>query len=157
MSTFTYKFPNKMFFDAPELFLLLRKLWWSCSTGVNRFGPKRQLLDIDNPKLCPFYDQYIYNNKQLSDSLASDKSLDETINEFLWTIGMPDEEWIEFEKELLVYATNNMVKISAYIESPYVTVYETTEVGVVLYFHGLHIILSYVSYVFSKFTLFCGR
>ena len=128
ISTFTYKFPNKMFLKSPELFLLLRKLWWSCRSSHNKCGPKRQLLNTDNPGLCPFYDGYIYNNQQLSDFLASDKPLDKPIIEFLWAIGMPDGNWTVFEQELMVYATNNMVKISAYIESPYVTVYETTQV-----------------------------
>ena len=128
ISTFTYKFPNKMFLNSPELFLLIRKLWWSCRPSHNKFGPKRQLLDTDYPGLCPFYDGYIYNNQELSNFLASDKPLDQSINKFLWGIDMPDGNWTKFEQELMVYATNNMVKISAYIESPYVTVYETTEV-----------------------------
>ena len=129
-----------MFLTSPELFLLIRKLWWSCHPGQNKFGPKRQLLDIDYPGLCPFYDKYIYSNQRHSDFLASDQPLDKSINEFLWSIGLPDnydekdnnsdKEWKVFEQELLAYATNNMVKISAYIESSYVTVYETTQVRV---------------------------
>ena len=91
ISTFTYKFPNKMFLTSPELFLLLRKLWWSCRSSPNKFGPKRELLNTDYPGLCPFYDKYVYSNKQHSDFLASDKPLDTSINDFLWSIGLPDE------------------------------------------------------------------
>ena len=138
ISTFTYKFPNNMFLKSPELFLLIRKLWWSCRSSHNKFGPKRQLLDTEHPGLCPFYDGYIYNTQQLSDFLASDKPLDKPINEFLWAIGMLDGNWTVFEQELMVYATNNMAKISAYIESPYVTVYETTPVDLCRFFVRYH-------------------
>ena len=116
---------------SPDMFLLIRKLWWSCRKSPNKFGLKRHFLDTDNPGLCPFYDQFIYNNQPFSDFLASDKGLDGPINEFLWAIGMEDNEWFDFEEKLLAYATSNLVKISAYIESPYVTVYQTTEVRVV--------------------------
>ena len=58
---------------------------------------------------------------------------------------MTDGNWTIFEQELLLYATNNMVKISVFIESPYVTVYETTEVR-----------FAY-NFVVVEFTLFCAR
>ena len=124
ISSFTYKFPSKMFLNSPELVLLIRKLSWSCQSS----NPKRQLLDLDYPRLCPLYDRYIYSNQQINNFLASDKPLNVPVNKFLWDINIPDDDWTIFEQELMLYAFNNLVKLTAYIESPYVTVYETTEV-----------------------------
>ena len=130
VSTFTYKFPNKMFLQSEDLFLLIRKLSWSCRNTPTRFGPKRSFLEIDFPKLCGFFDQYVYNNQGVNEHLESDKPLtsNETLSKFLRDIKIPVTDWETWKKSLLLYATNNMVKITAYIESPYVTVFETSQV-----------------------------
>ena len=45
-----------------------------------------------------------------------------------YSFGMNETEAANFKQDLMTYATNNMVKITTYIESPYVNTYQTDEV-----------------------------
>ena len=136
VSTSTYKFPNKMFLRSPEMFILIKKLVWSCQANPTRFGPKRRLLDIEYPRLCSVYDQFVYSNKVIMEYLSVDPSMVGTISELLteygykgpYSFGMNETEAANFKEDLMTYATNNMVKINTYIESPYVNTYQTDEV-----------------------------
>ena len=117
-----------MFLASSDLFLLLKKLASSCQTNATRFGPKRQLLDIDHPGLCPFYDQYVYNDQNVTLFLASDMPKTYTIIDIFRLINMSSADLKIFKQELMTYANKNMVKITAYIASPYATTYQTNEV-----------------------------
>ena len=140
--TSTYKLPNKMFLRSKEMFILIKKLTWSCTANKTRFGPKRRLLDIKYPRLCTFYDNFFYNNQDIMEYLDTDQPLFGTISEFLtlyspvddfvwpYSLGMNDSEMAVFSEELLSYATDNLVMISAFIESPYVKTYQTDQVGI---------------------------
>jgi hypothetical protein len=147
ISTSTYKFPNKMFLASRDLFLLLKKLTMSCQTKATRFGPKRRLLDIDHPGLCPFYDQYVYNDQNVRLFLASDMPKSYTMNDIFRLINMSSEDLVTFKQELMTYATKNMVKITAYIESPYVKTYQTNEVMNVLLSSIITIILQVMTVI----------
>ena len=142
VSTSTYKFPNKMFLRSKEMFVLVKKLVWSCTANVTRFGPKIRLLDIKYPRLCSFYDQFIYSNQDIMEYLDKDPPLFGTISEFLTqyspvedyvfpnSLGMNNTEMAQFSKELLNYGEDNLVVISAFMESPYVKTYQTDQVGI---------------------------
>ena len=109
---------------------MLQKLFWSCHRNATRFGPKRHLIDIEYPNLCAFYDQFVYNNEQASKDLGGDTLLVRSISHFLFNVlEMNSTQVTSFRKELMIYATNNLIMISAHIDSPYVSMYETSQVS----------------------------
>ena len=117
ISTSTYKFPNKMFFNSPDSLLLLQKLAGYCRNDLTHYGPKRPLLDTEYPFLCPFFDRMDIN-----------VDLNSTALDFFQSLNMTRSEKASFKRELMHYAVNNLVKITAYIESPYISEYQTDEV-----------------------------
>ena len=130
VSTSTSKFPNKRFLNNPEFIVMLQKLFWSCHRNETRFGPKRRLIDIEYPNLCAFYDQFVYNNQQASNDLGGDALLVHSIPHFLFNVlDMNTTQVTSFRKEVMIYATNNLIMISAHIDSPYVSMYETSQVS----------------------------
>ena len=118
ISTSVYKFPNKMFLNSPDSLLLLQKLAHYCQHNMTHFGPKRRLLDEEYPLICPFFDN-INNGLDLYNDAAM----------FYHSSNMTATATDLFKRELMRYSTNNFVKITAYIESPYVSEYQTDEVG----------------------------
>ena len=149
ISTSTYKFPNKMFLASRDLFLLLKKLATSCQTNATRFGPKRRLLDIDHPGLCPFYDRYVYSDQNVTSVLATDMPKACTMNQIFSLLNMSSADLKIFKQELMVYATKNMVRITAYIESPYVKTFQTNEVVIIF----IKFIITIIPQVMTLITL----
>ena len=96
--------------------MLMHKLALYCQNN-SHFGPKRPLLESEYPLLCPFFDRI-------------DTNFDLYINaiEFFRSSNMTTSEKDSFKRELLHYAVNNLVKITAYIDSPYVSEYQTDQV-----------------------------
>ena len=131
ITTSAYKFPNMMFLNSPELFRLIQKLSWSCQKNLTRFGPKRRFLDIQHPRLCPLFDEHIYTNLTLTAYLLTVEplALPATKLDLQDILQTTPAQTAEFKQELLQYATNNLVKITAFVDSPYVTKFETVEVG----------------------------
>ena len=117
ISMSTYKFPNKMFLNSPDFLLLVKKLAVYCQNETTHYGPKRPLLDTEYPLLCPFFDR-----------VDTNIHLNGTALDFFRSLNMTKSEEASFKKELMHYAVNNLVKITAYIESPYVSEYQTDEV-----------------------------
>ena len=115
--TSTYKFPNKMFLNSPDSLLLIQKLAVYCQNDMTHFGPKRPLLDSEYPLLCPFLDRIDINI-----------DLNSTALDLFNSLNMTTSEKASFKRELIHYAVNNLVKITAYIKSPYVSQYQTDEV-----------------------------
>ena len=122
------------------MFILIKKLFWSCQLNPTKFQPKRHLLDRKYPRLCFFYDQFVYSNQDFTKYLTGDPQLIGTIFELLTkydgypypypsSFGMNETEAVMFQEDLMTYATNNMIKITTYIESPYVSKYQTDQVG----------------------------
>ena len=126
----TYKFPNKMFLNSPELLYVMRKLFWSCQMNITGFGQKRDLLIVDYPALCSFYDDYFYNNEGMTAFLSSTGVLtrEYSLSSLTAELNMTSEHLKRFKEQLLIYATNNLVRIRAYLGSPYVSTFETDEV-----------------------------
>ena len=65
MEISSVRFPNLEFVDRPEFWKVARKLFWSCYHGLTRHGGKRKRMDANYPELCPFYDNYFYNNVKI--------------------------------------------------------------------------------------------
>ena len=120
ISTSTYNFPNKMFLNSPDSLLLIHKLAMYCQND-SHFGPKRPLLDTEYPLLCPFFDR-----------INTNIDLNRTASDFFHSLNMTTLEKTSFKRELMHYAVNNLVKITAYIESPYVSEYQTDQVWLLL-------------------------
>ena len=117
ISTSTYKFPNKMFLNSPDALLLLQKLAVYCQNNMTHFGPKRRLLDEEYPLICPFFD-----------NMNNDIDLHNDATMFYHSTKMTPAQTELFKTELMRYSMTNLVKITAYIESPYVSEYQTDEV-----------------------------
>ena len=122
ISTSTFNFPNKMFLNSPDSLLLIHKLAVYCQNNVTHFGPKRPLLDTEYPRLCPFFDR-----------IDANIDLNGTAFDFFRSLNMTRSEKDSFKRQLMAYAVNNLVKITAYIESPYVSEYQTDEVWILLF------------------------
>ena len=128
ISTSASTFPNRMFLNSPDFFLVLRKLWWSCQPLRNKFGPKRVKLDEVYPNLCQFYDSFIYPNMEVNNSLANTSfTLDVPISVFLKQLNMTPADLDLFQKIMLKYSEKNLVKITAYIEKVFAEQYVTDE------------------------------
>ena len=126
----TFKFPNKMFLSSPDLLYVMRKLFWSCQINMTSFGHKRDLLKADYPVLCSFYDDYVYNNEEMTEFLSSNGVLtrEYSLSDLTAELNMTSVQQKSFKGQLLAYATNNLVRIRAYLGSPYVSTFETDEV-----------------------------
>ena len=123
------KFPNKMFVHSEDFFLVIRKLWWTCTNTTNKFGPKRKMLEVEYPDLCLFYDDYIYPDQSLNNLLKdSSSTVDVPVQDFLVRINMTEVEMDRFKNVLLEYCRNNLVKVVTYIEKVYAEKYKTDEV-----------------------------
>ena len=122
------QFPNNMFAKSSDFYLVLRKLWWSCQPGKNKFGPKREILDVEFPNLCRFYDDFVYKNK-ISSGLLNDTSFfpDYPVQVFLKDINMTATDLDSFKKEVLAYSRKNLIKITAYIEKVFAAQYVTDQ------------------------------
>ena len=59
--------------------------------------------------------------------------LNGTALDFFRSLNITRSEEASFKRELMHYAVNNLVKITAYIESPYVSEYQTDEVWLFLF------------------------
>ena len=117
ISTSTYNFPNKMFLNSPDSFLLIQKLAVYCQNDMTHYGPKRPPLDTEYPLLCPFFDR-----------IDTNIDLNSTASDFFHSLNTTTSEKASFKRQLMHYAVNNLVKITAYIESPFVSEYQTDEV-----------------------------
>ena len=111
----------------------MRRLYWTCQTNMTRFGPKRPLMDRHYPGLCTYFDEFVYPNPKTSSDL-SDGPMDSTITNFLETLkdgdgeAMEDSRKEDFKMKLTTYASRNLIRIKAFMESPYVTSFLTQEV-----------------------------
>ena len=119
----SYSFPNQMFLNSYDIVQLIKKLFQSCSTTEGIYGPKRSLLDHIYPNLCPFFDKIDPSalNTERKGYFSFEKAFE--------NLKMSDTELDMFKRELMVYASQNLVKINAFIDSPYISKYQTDEVS----------------------------
>ena len=119
-----------MFLNSEDIIKLIQKLGVACDPLVKMYGPKRPLLDAQYPKLCPFFDQINH------EGLAADKDASFTVHHFFKGLNLSSNELATLKEQLMAYASDNLVKINAFLDSPYLSKYETDEVSLLpLDFH----------------------
>ena len=146
LSVSTLKFPNKQFPNSPEFVAIVKKLYWSCRDNKTRFGYKRRGIMKAFPGLCGFYDELFYSNAALSEALHKEDQLlllgflnDQGSSMEIWTAfdiaddlvlkyNLTLQQYTEFQEAVLAYCKANLVKIIAYMPSPYITTYKTDQV-----------------------------
>ena len=119
-----YKFPNEMFLNSEDIIRLVKKLAVACDPLVKMYGPKRPLLDARYPKLCPIFDQIS------NDDLAANVDAGFTVHHFFKGLNLSRDELASLKEQLMAYASDNLVKINAFLDSPYLSKYKTEEVSV---------------------------
>ena len=90
----------------------------------SRGGPNRPLLDAQYAKLYPFFDQIS------NEDLAADVDASFTVHNFFKGLNLSSKELAALKKQLMTYASDNLVKINAFLDSPYLSKYKTEEVSV---------------------------
>ena len=160
VSVSSTKFPNTEFKRSPDFAKIVKKLYWSCKesttrwkslifdTGLfseTRFGFKRRLLNTTFPGLCDYYDQYFYQNTQITKQIEDENDAiirfftnDEeeyfgvegfsTLAEVKSLTNMPTEDFQNFKTIVLDYCKENLAKVVAFFPSPYVKKYILEEV-----------------------------
>ena len=81
------------------------------------YGPKRPLLDAHYPKLCPLFDL-----------IAARMNTESGVYEFYQSIDLNATTLVAFKQELMTYASENLIKINAFLDSPYLSKFLTDEV-----------------------------
>ena len=81
------------------------------------YGPKRPLLDDQYPKLCPLFDL-----------IAARINTESGVYEFYQSIDLNATTLVAFKQELMTYASENLIKINAFLDSPYLSKFLTDEV-----------------------------
>ena len=112
-----------MFLNSEDIIKMVKKLGIACNPLIKIFGPKRPLLDAQYPKLCPFFDQIS------NEGLAEDVDASFTVHHFFKGLNLSSEDLATLKEQLMVYASNNLVKINAFLDSPYLSKFKTDEVS----------------------------
>ena len=81
-------------------------------------------MDQRYPELCPIF------NGITDKELAAEVNETFTVAQFFESFDLSDEELLQFKDQLMEYATDNLVKINAFMDSPYLTMYQTDEVAI---------------------------
>ena len=113
-----YRFPNKNFLDSDDILPLIKKLALFCNTSILDYGPKRRLLDAQYPKLCP-----------ILDLIAPEKQETFVVYDFYQSTNFNETTFAELRQELMNYASENLIKMNAFLDSPYLSKYLTDEVN----------------------------
>ena len=111
-----------MFLRSEEVIKLVKKLGTMCNSGK----PRRALLNIRYPDICPFFDGIS------QEDLAAEVNTIFTVDQFFTDLNMTSNDLQKFKEQLLAYASGNLVKINAFFDSPYLSKYQTDEVTVLL-------------------------
>ena len=118
-----FKFPNKMFLYSEDVIQLIRKLAMLCNSSTLIYGPKRALLDAQYPELCPLFDLF-------GESAVAEINIELGTQKFYESLGLDDTTLATFQQQLMSYASENLIKINAFLDSPYLSKFETDEVVV---------------------------
>ena len=86
------------------------------------YGHKWPLLDSRYPELCPIL-------RQIKENVAEDKiEIVFGTVDFYNNLGLSSNSLETFKQQLMNYASENLIKINAFLDSPYLAKYETDEV-----------------------------
>ena len=103
------------------------------STGLVALLKKFLLFSHVFPGLCTYFNDFVYPDPETSSDLANGP-MDSTVTNFLETLkdvegeAMNSSQKEDFKMKLTTYASRNLIRIKAFMESPYVTSFLTQEV-----------------------------
>ena len=106
------KFPNQMFLNMEDAIKLIKKLSISCDPDK----PKRPLLDSRYPNLCLIFDQITIEDLEVNGTF--------TARHLLKKLNLTKDQ----HEQLMAYSSDNLVKINAFINSPYISKHQMDEV-----------------------------
>ena len=106
------KFPNQMFLNTEDAIKLIKKLSISCDPDK----PKRPLLDSRYPNLCLIFDQITIEDLEVNGTFKA--------RHLLKKLNLTKDQ----HEQLMAYSSDNLVKINAFIDSPYISKYQMDEV-----------------------------
>ena len=112
-----------MFLYSEDVIQLIRKLARLCNNSTLIYGPKRPLLDAQYPELCPLFDLF-------GESAVAEINIELGTQQFYESLGLDDTTLATFQQQLMSYASENLIKINAFLDSPYLSKFETDEVVV---------------------------
>ena len=98
--------------NTEDTIKLIKKLSISCDPGK----PKRPLLDSRYPNLCLIFDQITIEDLEVNATF--------TTRHFFKKLKLTKDQ----NAQLMAYASDNLVKINAFIDSPYISKYQMDEV-----------------------------
>ena len=110
-----------MFLHSEDVIQLIRKLHMLCDNSTQIYGPKRPLLDAQYPELCPLFDLF-------GESAVAEINIELGTLKFYESLGLDDTTLATFKQQLMSYASENLIKINAFLDSPYLSKFETDEV-----------------------------
>ena len=113
-----YKFPNRMFLRSEDVINLVKKLGTVCNSSE----PRRPLLDQRYPELCPFFDGIT------KEGLAAEVNESFTVHQFFASLNLNSTDLETLKDQLLLYASDNLVRINAFLDSPYLSKFQIDEV-----------------------------
>ena len=111
-----YKFPNRMFLRSEDVINLVKKLGSVCNSSE----PRRPLLDQRYPELCPFFDGITKGG------LAAEVNESFTVNQFFASLNLNSTDLETLKDQLMLYASDNLVRINAFLDSPYLSKFHST-------------------------------
>ena len=111
-----YKFPNRMFLRSEDVINLVKKLGTVCNSSE----PRRPLLDQRYPELCPFFDGIT------KERLAAEVNESFTVNQFFASLNLNSTDFETLKDQLMLYASDNLVRINAFLDSPYLSKFHST-------------------------------
>ena len=113
-----YKFPNRMFLRSEDVINLVKKLGTVCNSSQ----PRRLLLDQRYPELCPFFDGIT------KEGLAAEVNESFTVHQFFAGLNLNSTDLETLKDQLMLYASDNLVRINAFLDSPYLSKFQIDEV-----------------------------
>ena len=113
-----YKFPNRMFLRSEDVTNLVKKL----ATVCNSSQPRRPLLDQRYPELCSFFDGIP------KEDLTAEVNESFTVNQFFASLNLNSTDLETLKDQLMLYASDNIVRINAFLDSPYLSKFQIDEV-----------------------------
>ena len=113
-----YKFPNRMFLRSEHVINLVKKLGTVCNSSQ----PRRPLLDQRYPELCPFFDRIT------KEDLAAEVNESFTVHQFFAGLNLNSTDLETLKDQLMLYASDNLVRINAFLDSPYLSKFQIDEV-----------------------------
>ena len=111
-----------MFLQSSDVLLLAYKLIYYCDQNTTIYGLKWPFLDARYPQLCPIF-------RQIKENVTEDDmEIVFGTPDFYENLGLSNDALETFKQQLMKYASENLIKINAFLDFPYLSRFETDEV-----------------------------